>query len=74
MRHNGTGVREEVRRQTVRRQLDEPKLEVGAIISLKDGTTGIVLARYIASGRTDEVCYVVERITNEGEKEHLDRA
>ena len=61
-------------RHTIRRRLDEPKLELGATISLKDGTTGVVLARYIPSGRSDEVCYTVEVISEVGKKEHRDHA
>jgi hypothetical protein len=45
--------------------LDEPKLEVGDIVSLKDGESGIVLARYIPPGRANEVCYIVEVISND---------
>ena len=40
--------------------MDEPKLEVGEEILLKDGATGVVIARYIPSGRRNEVCYIVE--------------
>ena len=54
----------EAQRQILRRRLDEPKLEVGDIVSLKD-ESGIVLARYIPSGRANEVCYIVEVISND---------
>ena len=64
MRHNGTDVKE-AQRQILRRRLDEPKLEVGDIVSLKDGESGIVLARYIPSVRANEVCYIVEVISND---------
>jgi hypothetical protein len=63
MRHNGTDVKE-AQRQILRRRLDEPKLEVGDIVSLKD-ESGIVLARYIPSGRANEVCYIIEVISND---------
>jgi hypothetical protein len=59
----------EAPRHTIRRHLNEAKLELGDTISLKDGATGVVLARYIPSGRPDEVCYVVERISDNGERE-----
>ena len=62
-------VLKEALHQTIRRRLDEPRLELGAAISLKDGATGVILARYVRSGRPDEVCYVVERISDNGEKE-----
>ena len=64
MRHNGTDVKE-AQRQILRRRLDEPKLEVGDIVSLKDGESGIVLARYIPPVRANEVCYIVEVISND---------
>jgi hypothetical protein len=64
IRHNGTDVKE-AQRQILRRRLDEPKLEVGEIVSLKDGESGIVLARYISPGRANEVCYIVEVISND---------
>ena len=63
MRHNGTDVKG-AQRQILRRRLDEPKLEVGDIVSLKDGVR-IVLAPYIPSGRANEVCYIVEVISND---------
>ena len=64
MHHNGTDVKE-AQRQILRRRLDEPKLEVGDIVSLKDGESRIVLAWYIPSGRANEVCYIVEVISND---------
>lgn len=69
MRHNDNGVKEEPCRQTLRRRLDEPKLELGEKISLKDGATGVVLARYIRSGRQNEVCYIVETISDDQKTE-----
>jgi hypothetical protein len=64
MRHNGTDVKE-AQRQILRRRLDKPKLEVGDVVSLKDGESGTVLARYIPSGRANESCYIVEVISND---------
>jgi len=64
MRHDGTDVKE-AQRQILRRRLDEPKLEVGDIVSLKDGESRIVLAWYIPSGRANELCYIVEVISND---------
>ena len=55
-------------RQTIRRRLDEPKLELGAMISLKDDATGVVIARYIPSGRSDEMCYVVDVMSDDQKK------
>ena len=63
MRHNGTDVKE-AQRQILRLRWDESKLEVADIVSLKDGETGIVLARYMPPGRANEVCYIVEVISN----------
>jgi hypothetical protein len=64
MRHNGTDVKE-AQRQILRLRWDESKLEVADIVSLKDGETGIVLARYMPPGRANEVCYIVEVISND---------
>jgi len=50
----------EPERKTISRHPDEPKLEIGAIISIKDGVVGVVLARYTPSGRPNEVRYIVE--------------
>jgi hypothetical protein len=48
--------------------LDEPRLELGEEIPLKDGATGIVIARYTPSGRQNEVCYIVEVISGDQKK------
>lgn len=66
MRHNGTGVKE-APRHTIRRRSDEPKLELGDTIFLKEGVVGVVLASYIPSGGRDEVRYVVEIISDQGD-------
>jgi hypothetical protein len=58
----------EASRQTIRRSLDEPKLEIGETISIREGVTGVVLARYTPSGRHGEVCYIVELLSNDSEK------
>ena len=44
---------------TVKRRLDEPKLNLGDIVDLKDGAKGIVIARYTPSAHRDEIRYVV---------------
>jgi hypothetical protein len=62
------GLVKEAPRHTIRRRLDEPKLEIGDTVSIKEGVIGVVLARYIPSGGRDEVCYIVEVISDEGEK------
>jgi hypothetical protein len=47
--------------QTVIRRSDEPKLEVGDTVSIKEGVVGVVLARYVPSGtKSNEVHYIVE--------------
>jgi hypothetical protein len=58
----------EALRQMIRRRLDEPKLELGETISIKEGVSGVVVARYIPSGRQKEVCYIVEVLPDEGNK------
>ena len=59
VRHNGQV--KEATRQTITRRSDEPKLEIGDTISIKEGVVGVVLARYKPSsdGR-NEVRYIVE--------------
>jgi hypothetical protein len=59
----------EVRRQTIRRSLDEPKIEIGDTISIKEGVVGVVLARYTPAGEKNQICYIVELLSNGGEKE-----
>ena len=54
-------------RHTVIRSSDEPKFEVGDAIPVREGVTGIVLARFTPSGKPAEVHYVVELRPN---KEH----
>jgi hypothetical protein len=57
--HNGQ--MNEATRQTLRRRSDEPKLEIGDSVPIKDGVVGIVVARFAPSGeRRNEVHYVVE--------------
>jgi hypothetical protein len=57
--------------QTIRRRLDEPRLEIGDRVLIKDGMNGVVLARYTPSGGRNQVCYIVEVISAEDEKESL---
>jgi hypothetical protein len=61
VRHNGEV--KEATRQTLRRRSDEPNLEIGDTVPIKDGVVGVVVARFApsASGeRHNEVHYVVE--------------
>jgi hypothetical protein len=54
-------MKDEPQRQTLRRRADEPKLEVGDLVEIKDGVVGVVLARFKPSGeRRNEVHYIVE--------------
>ena len=51
----------EAAHRTIKRRADEPKLNLGDVVPLKDGTVGVVLARYIPSGeKGDDVHYIVE--------------
>ena len=60
LRQNGR-MKDEPQRQTLRRRQDEPKLEVGDVVEVKNGVVGVVLARYKPSGeRRNEVHYIVE--------------
>ena len=52
-------------RQTIKRRSDEPKFEIGDTIPIKDGVTGVVLARYQPPGGQKEVCYIVEAIADD---------
>ena len=61
-------VKETLPHQTIKRRFDEPKLQIGEKVSVKEGVIGIVLARYTPSGAPNEVRYVVEIISDEGEK------
>jgi hypothetical protein len=48
-------------RQTLIRRSDEPKLEIGDVVPIKEGVVGVVLARFTFSGeRGKEVHYIVE--------------
>src|SRR5450759_5117023 len=60
LRQNGQ-MKDESQRHTLRRRADEPKLEVGDFVEIKDGVVGVVLARFKHSGeRRNEVHYIVE--------------
>ena len=58
MRHNQQS--NEAGRQTIKRRRDEPKLEIGATITMKEGLVGVILARYTPSGGRNEIHYIVE--------------
>lgn len=53
---------------TLRRRSDEPKFQIGEKVLVKEGAIGVVLARYTPSGGQNEVWYVVEVISDDGEK------
>jgi hypothetical protein len=59
MRHNQHP--NDPERQTIKRRHDEPKLEIGDTIEIKDGVIGVVLARYTPSGGRNEIHYIVEK-------------
>ena len=63
-------VKEAPVRQTLRRRSDEPSLEIGSTVQIKEGVVGVVLARFIPSGEKgrNEVHYIVELIAAETEK------
>ena len=58
MRHNRHQDEPELR--TIKRHPDEPTLELGTTIKIKEGVIGVVLARYTPSGGRDEIHYIVE--------------
>lgn len=48
-------------RQTLIRRSDEPKLEIGDTVLVKEGVAGVVVARFTPSGESrNEVHYIVE--------------
>jgi hypothetical protein len=52
-------------RKTISRRSDEPQLEIGAVISIKEGVVGVVLARYTPSGRPNEISLHFRANSNE---------
>jgi hypothetical protein len=54
--------------RTITRRADEPELEIGDKIPIEEGVVGVVLGRYIPSGRQNQVCYVVEVVPDDEEK------
>ena len=67
-RHNGTV--QEPTRHTIIRRHDEPRLEIGATVQIKEGVFGVVLARYVRPTCWNEVHYVVELKPDEAPKQH----
>jgi hypothetical protein len=48
-------------RQTIVRAADEPKLELGEVVRIREGEVGVVLARFVRSGDDlKKVHYVIE--------------
>jgi hypothetical protein len=46
--------------KTIKRHYDEPRLEIGATIQIKEGMIGVVVARYTPSDGRNEVHYVIK--------------
>lgn len=61
-------MRESPPHHTIKRRSDEPRLEIGDRVSVREGVIGVVLARYTPSGGGNEVRYIVEVVSDEGEK------
>jgi hypothetical protein len=56
-------------RQTVIRRFDEPKLEIGDAVSIREGVAGVVLARFVPTSVVrNEVHYIVELKQSDIEK------
>ena len=53
-------MKEEPRQTTLKRRSEEPKLEIGDTVSVKEGVIGVVLARFVPPGKSNEVHYIVE--------------
>lgn len=60
-------VKEAPQHHTIRRRSDEHKLQIGDRVLVKEGVIGVVLARYTPSGGQNEVRYIVEVLSGEGE-------
>ena len=59
--HHKGKVKEALLHKTLIRRSDEPKLEIGDLVSIREGVVGVVLARFNPSGgRCNEVDYIVE--------------
>jgi hypothetical protein len=54
--------------RTITRRADEPKLEIGDKIPIEEGVIGVVLARYIPTGKKNQICYIVELLSNGGDE------
>ena len=67
-------VKEAPPHHTIRRRSDEPKLQIGERVSLKDGQIGVVLARYTPSDARNEVRYIVEIISGADDGESHGRS
>ena len=52
---------EELQRKTLIRRSDEPKLEIGNVVQIREGIVGVVVARYMKSAdESHDVHYIVE--------------
>jgi hypothetical protein len=57
------------RQTTLIRRADEPKLEIGDTVLIREGLAGVVLARFNPSGeKRNEVHYIVQLKPDETEK------
>jgi hypothetical protein len=43
-------------------------LEIGDKIPIEEGVIGVVLARYIPTGKKNQICYIVELQSNGGDE------
>ena len=60
---------QEAPRRTLIRRSDEPKLEIGDIVLIREGLAGVVIASFIPSGeKRNEVHYIVQLKPYETEK------
>jgi hypothetical protein len=62
------GVEDAPTLHTLKRRLDEPKLDLGDMVDLKEGERGIVVARYTPSSHPNEIRYVVRAESQEHRK------
>ena len=65
-------MKDEPHRIHIRRCADEPKLKIGAIVEVREGAFGVVLARFKPSGQTgNEDHYIVELVPERSGKTKL---
>jgi hypothetical protein len=59
-------------RQSITRRADEPRLELGYTVAIKEGVVGVVLARFVPTAvKGNEIHYIVELRSDEEAKGNI---